>query len=407
MAWHGISSVAAPGSSERRAEAQRLTALMEAAVPFSYLRLGDGELQLLVQWQAGEKPRAVRKTVCASAIFSAFSVNGLREPDYPRLLEAYERCSYLDTFERVSYSAVNFHRLRLKANPSGTASPHAGLSQIFYEWVYCELPQYLRRHQCVIAGAEGPLLRVLLGDERYHQASGHFWPSSSLPTCVGIRNNGRDYWDRLSEIKADLVKTVKASNADTLFLSLASGAKILCQEIAEELGIRCFDFGAMLLGLTYSATPGTSIVRNSHIPFFFRVPFDVYVDALERAYPELSTCDLATKAQAQLCLDLLRKEVMYSFVPEIKDDRSFDPNLENMLHFRASCKSYRKRFRKFLTETQEGKRLSSEFRQWYRERGLGVSGKLLRVRQRLRVLQRWQRATSVLKSQSEKFLNRM
>jgi hypothetical protein len=83
-----------------------------------------------------------------------------------------------------------------------------------------------------------------------------------------------------------------------------------------------------------------------------------------------------TKAQAQLCFELLRKEVMYSFVPEIRDDGSFDPNAENMLHFKASYKDYQKRFRRFLTETPEGKQLSSEFGRWYRERGLGIVGKL-------------------------------
>src|SRR5262249_5332459 len=150
-----MSSVIAAGNPERLAEARRLTALMEAAIPFSYLRLGDGELALLIQWQAREKPKPVRKTVSTSAIFNAFSVNGLRESDYSRLLDSYERCSYLDTFERVPYSAANLKRLRLKPNPSGTVSPHADLSQIFYEWVYCELPRYLRHHQCIIAGAEG------------------------------------------------------------------------------------------------------------------------------------------------------------------------------------------------------------------------------------------------------------
>ena len=371
---------------------------MEAVVPFSYLRLGDGELALLLQWQAREKPRPVRGTVSTSAIFNAFSVNGLRESDYSRLLEAYERCGYLDTFERVPYSAANLRRLRFKLNPSGAFSPNASLSQIFYEWVYCELPQYLRRHQCIVAGAEGPLLHELLKDQRYHEATGNFWPSSNLPKCIGIRDNGRDYWESLSDIKADLVKAVKDTSADTLFLSLASGAKILCQEIAEELQIRCFDFGAMLLGLTYSATPGTSIVRNSHNPFFFRVPFDVYVDALERAYPELSTRDLATKAQAQLCLELLRKDVMYSFVPE--DNCSFHPNSENMLHFRNSCESYRKRFQEFLAKTPEGKRLSSEFSKWCKERGLGISGKLLQARQKLRLGHGWQRTINLFRSPS-------
>jgi hypothetical protein len=372
-----MSSAAAPGSPQRRAEAERLTALMEAVSPFTYLRLGDGELQLMLEWQANEQPKAVRETASSSAIFDAFSVNGLREWDYSRLQNAFERCNYLDTFERVPYSAANFHRLRLNLNPYGTTSPHPDLSQIFYEWVYCELPHYMDRHRCVIAGAEAPLLRELLADPRYHQSTNHFWSSSPYPTCVGIRNNGRGYWDLLSEIKTDLVKTLRASQADTLFLSLASGAKILCQEIAEEVGIRCFDLGAMLLGLTYSSTPGNSIVRNSHNPFFFRVPFDVYMDAFERAYPDFSIYDLVMKAQGQLCLELLRKEIMYSFVPEIKDSRNFDQSPENLWHFRTSYEHYRRRFGSFLTKTPKGRQLSANFEKWRRDHGLGLIGKAL------------------------------
>jgi len=372
-----VSSAAAPGSPERRAEAKRLTALMEAVSPFTYLRLGDGELQLMLQWQANEAPKVVRETASTSPIFNAFSVNGLKEGDYSRLQNAFERCNYLDTFERVPYSAANFHRLRLKPNPHGTTSPHPDLSQIFYEWVYCELPHYVARHRCVIAGAEAPLLRELLADPRYHQSTNHFWSSSTYPTCVGIRNSGRGYWDLLSEIKTDLVKTLKAGQADTLFLSLASGAKILCQEIAEELGIRCFDLGAMLLGLTYSSTPGNCIVRNSHNPFFFRVPFDVYMDAFDRAYPDFSIYDLVAKAQAQLCLELLRKEIMYSFVPEIKDRRNFDQNPDNLFHFQASYECYRRRFGSVLTKTPKGRRLSADFEKWRRDHGLGMVGKML------------------------------
>jgi hypothetical protein len=371
-----MTSAATPNSLERRSEAKRLTALMETQTPFTYLRLGDGELGLLLEWQEGHTPTAIRST--ASTLFDAYGINGLRERDYSRLRDSFERCGYLDTFERVCYSAENFRRLKLKQNPNQTRSPNADLSQIFYEWTFLELPEYVARHRCVIAGAEGPLLRELLADLRYRKCTGRFWLHPGNITCVGIRNNGRNYWDALPEIKNDLVSVLKESRADTLFLSLASGAKILCQEISEDLGIRCFDLGAMLLGLTYSATPGNSVARNSHNPFFFRVPFDIYLDALQRANPDLSMCDLVSKAQAQLCLELLRKEVMYSFVPEIKNLRNFDPSAENLRHFRVSERQYYQRFGSFLMDSSEGRKLAENFDTWCRERGLGVYGSLTR-----------------------------
>jgi hypothetical protein len=185
------------------------------------------------------------------------------------------------------------------------------------------------------------------------------------------------YWNNLSEIKSDLVRSLLRCEADTLFLSLGTGAKILCQEISEELGIRCFDFGSMLRGLTYSATPGNSVSRASHNPFFFRVPLNIYIDALDSAFPNISRSDVAAKAQAQVYLELLQKEAMNSFVAEVRDPHSFDPNPENMHHFQLSKKHYQQRFATFLSQPGEGRQLSRSFDRWCMERGLGVRGFLL------------------------------
>jgi hypothetical protein len=368
---------ASPGSPERRAEANRLTTLMESVCPFTYLRLGDGELALLIEWQEGKMPKSVRDSESTKSIFRAYSVNGLKAQDYPRLLRAYEDCNYLDTFLRVPYSKDNYHRLRLIRHPLGVDSPSADLSQIFYEWAYCELPAYIKRHRCVFGGAEAPLLHELLLDPRYHKATAHYWNYPVELKCVGIRNNGGQYWEALDEIKRDLIEAVRESAADTLFLSLASGAKILCQEIARELRIRCFDLGAMSLALTFSATPGNSIARNSHSPFFFRVPFPVYMDCLVRAYPQLPTASVVAKGQAQLSFELLRKEPMNSFVPEIKQTSNFDPSATDMKNFYDSLQSYYERFGGFLRDTAEGHQLTTDFDSWCIERGLGIRGKML------------------------------
>jgi hypothetical protein len=380
---------ARPGSPERRAEAAKLTSLMEASSPFTYLRLGDGELALLLQWQRGETPDSTNDTPSAKPIFDAYSVNGLKQADYLRLIRAYESCSYLDTFERVPYSAEHFHHLHLNRDPCGINSPRPSLSQIFYEWGYCELPSYVNRHRCVIAGAEGRLLEELLADSRYQAATTHFWNFPVGVKCVGIRNCGRQYWNHLEQINDDLVEELRSFKADTLFLSLASGAKILCHEIAASLGVRCFDLGALLLALTYSATPGNSVVRNSHNPYFFRVPLDAYMDCLMRAHPDLPNPALVAKAQAQLCFDLMKKEPMNSFVPEIRDRSNFDPNRVNLQNYRESKHHYVKLFGAFLTETHEGRELARAFREWCADHELGgnwvrTKRLMLRVASRLK-----------------------
>lgn len=372
------SPAATPGSPARRAEAERLTGLMEEAVPFTYLRLGDGELVLLISWQNGEVPEGCRDSGSLRPIFHAQGVTGLKLEDYPRLLHAYENCNYLDTFLRVPLSAKLYPRLRLNRSSLGIDSPSADLSQIFYEWGYCELPEYVKRHRCVICGAEAPLLRELLADKRYQKVTEDFWHFPVDVTCVGVPNNGQNAYQALEKIKADLIRVIRETGADTLFLSLSSGAKILCHEIATELRIRCFDLGAILLALTYSATPGYSIARNSHNPFYFRVPFDAYMDCLARAYPDLPMASLVAKAQGQLCFDLLRKIPMDSFVPEVNEPGNFDPSPSNMELFHDSMREYYARFGAFLRDTAQGRQLESEFKQWGIERGWGIRGKLFK-----------------------------
>ena len=81
-----MTGAALPGSVERRSEARRLTDLLETSNSFTYLRLCDGELALLLEWQSGNEPSAVRKS--GSSLKSAYSVNGLRGTVYARLQQA-------------------------------------------------------------------------------------------------------------------------------------------------------------------------------------------------------------------------------------------------------------------------------------------------------------------------------
>ena len=85
---------------------------MERTVPFTYLRLGDGELSLLISWQEGNIPQGVRNSGSLRPIFHAQGVTGIRLQDYPRILRAFEDCNYqVEQRARVLGFRVSFEHV--------------------------------------------------------------------------------------------------------------------------------------------------------------------------------------------------------------------------------------------------------------------------------------------------------
>src|SRR3954463_15375562 len=82
----------------RREECKRITELMRSRRPFSFLRLGDMELRLLIASQEGAVDRwydQVAQRERESSV-QAFGHPGLKPAYVGRLKNAYENCSYLD-----------------------------------------------------------------------------------------------------------------------------------------------------------------------------------------------------------------------------------------------------------------------------------------------------------------------
>jgi hypothetical protein len=144
-------------------------------------------------------------------------------------------------------------------------------------------------------------------------------------------------------VKEDLRGFVKQHRLDTLFLSLGGGAKILGYELSRELRICCFDFGSMIRAFTYSGCDGNRVARSPHSPFLFRIPFGIYMEALEKAMPNLAPAELLAKAHGQLLLELMKKEIGWTSV-----SWEFDFNEENASAFRNAFQEYRKRYRKLF-----------------------------------------------------------
>jgi hypothetical protein len=168
-----------------------------------------------------------------------------------------------------------------------------------------------------------------------------------------------------------LQRFVKAHEIDTLFLSLGGGAKILGYELSRELGICCFDFGAMLRALTYSGCDGNRMARSPHSPFLFRIPFGVYMEALEKAFPNLAPAEVLAKAHGQLLMEVLKKEIGWTSV-----SWEFDFSSENMSAFREAFQQYRRRYRKLFRASSATKMERAGFLHFCGTHRLTLEGRL-------------------------------
>ena len=97
----------------------------------------------------------------------------------------------------------------------------------------------------------------------------------------------------------------------------------------------------MLRALTYSACDGNRAARATHSPFLFRVPFEVFMPALERAFPNLAAEELLAKTHAQLLLDVQFKEPGWTHTAF-----EYDFSEENRARFRAAYRTYTTRYRR-------------------------------------------------------------
>ena len=270
---------------DRRAAAQQLTALLAQHEAFSFIRLGDGEVNWMRQVEAG-KVDCYRYLNGAGSIEVARAVAGMEPRHYPRFREALDHATYLDFCDSIP--AVRFHlpQLGVQRDPSLYRNASPETSNIIFDWVDHELKSWLSTHRCLFAGAESALFRALWSDPAYRAIAREALPAGDAAVFFHqVRENGRHYSENLDLIKDDLRREIERERIDTLFLSLATGAKILCYELAQELGIRAIDFGSMVRGLTYAGSSGYQVCRDMHNPFFFRVPPSIFLPALERARP--------------------------------------------------------------------------------------------------------------------------
>ena len=358
------------GRDVRLQQAMILSGLMKARRPFCFLRLGDMELVYLLSQQSGRMGEFEYGDGPLSGTLGCGNP-GLGPKYAERLYRAYELADYVDFHEKNWPNEHLVPRLALRKVAGTHRNPSKETSLIFLTWTEKELKQYCEGRRIGFAGAEARLLELLSKSEEFKKAAVNYWPGKAKVFFHQARNNGRNLDDNLDLVKEDLRTFVTENQLDTLFISLGGGAKIIGFELSRELGICCFDFGAMTRALTYSGCDGNRVARSPHSPFLYRLPFGTYMDALEQAMPNLSSAELLAKAHGQLILEVLRKEVGWTYA-----SWEFDLNSENVAAFRLAFAEYRKRYSNLFDLNSDTRAERAGFLHFCGTRNLTREGKL-------------------------------
>jgi hypothetical protein len=358
------------GHAERLREARHLTGMMQIQRPFCFLRVGDMELAYLLACQTNQLGSLAYTDGPLSGT-QGWANPGLGPKYAERLWKVYEEADYVDFHERNWPNEHLVKKLKLERNPGTHRNPNKETSVLFLTWVEREFKEYCQGRRIGFAGAEARILQLLSGTPEFKQAAADYWPDKSEIFFHQARNDGRNLDANLDLVKEDLRKFATDHQLDTLFISLGGGAKIIGFELSRELGICCFDFGAMTRALTYSGCDGNRMARSPHSPFLFRLPFGVYMDALEKAMPKLTPAELLAKAHGQLILEVMKKETGWTFA-----FWEYDFSRENRMFFKQAYQVYLIRYRHLFKASPEARKERIGFLHFCGTHGLTMEGRL-------------------------------
>ena len=95
------------------------------------------------------------------------------------------------------------------------------------------------------------------------------------------------------------------------------------------------------------------------------------MDAVQQTFPNLTPAELLAKAHGQLLLEVMKKEIGWTFV-----SLEFEFNEENVSAFRTAFKEYRQRYRKLFSSSSETKMERAGFLHFCGTHGLTLEGRL-------------------------------
>ena len=358
---------------QRHQEAQRITQAMKNQRPFSFLRLGDMDLTLLLAAQDGFSGEADTADGIVGGT-NPYGNPGIGLRYAARFLKAFQNADYVDFHQFLWINEQLLPQLRLNRAEELMCNPTKETSYILPTWLDTEFRNYCKYRRVGIVGAEASLLQTLYGKPEYKKIATNYWSSLATIFFHQVRNNGQDLNNHLDEIKKDLRDFIQKNNIDTLFLALGGGAKILCYELSQELGICAFDCGSMLRALTYSGSDGNRATRSTHTLFLFRIPFNLYMNSLESAMPELKPSVLLAKVHAQIILEVQKKEVGWTH-----GTREFDFSPRNWDCFQESFKLYKKRYKSLFKYNKNTRKDRCDFLHFCGKNKLTLEGRIFYI----------------------------
>lgn len=331
-------------SEERRAEALRLQRLLEANEAFSFIRVGDFEFALL---EDGKDPVG-NGAACDIAGTEPRGSTGLDGRHCEDLIDAIRQADFVDFLDLnwpENFEPLLCYRSLAKATCSSYRA-----SYILGTWVEHHFKSYCQGRRVLFCGAEAPILENLCKDLEYLNAAKEFFEPGEGTFFLRPREDGRNLANNLDGIREDIIDCVRENQIDTVFLSLGAGAKILCVNLARELGIHAIDFGAFMRALCYSGSDGNRAARSTHSIFLFRVPFLTYMGAVQKAFPNLKPEEILAKAHAQLLLEIQKKEIGWTY-----DSWIIDKTDENIQFFIRSYGKFKKTYNKLYKSNKKCK----------------------------------------------------
>jgi hypothetical protein len=361
------------GNEKRANEAKKITEMLFNSNEFCFLRMGDAELRLLLSLQFEREDELVEQNFSDGPFGGTISFGnpGLSGKHLKRLWAAYENADYVDFHEGNWPNEHLVPLLKIERPPGTLRNPDKDSSLVFFAWLEYEFRDYCEGKRVGFVGAEARLLELLLEEPEFSAIAEKIWPKSAQVYFHQARDNGRNLDANLDLVKDDVKKFILSNKLDIVFISLGGGAKIIAYELSRELKVKFFDFGSLTRALTYSGSGGNRFSRSMHYPYFYRVPFLLYMRCLVRAMPELAPEELLAKAHGQLIQEVVKKEYGWSHA-----SWEYEFNSENISYFRKSYRGYKKKYSHLFKISRTAKKERADFLHFCGKHNLTLEGRL-------------------------------